>query len=140
MMTYLENENGDLTKDGQGIPKSHPLYALVLAEVEAGMAEILPYAEPEPSPTEKVAAYRAAVSLHIDGVAQSYGYDSILTAVTYADEPAGSLDQMHGKALREWRSLCWDKCRADLGVWLGGGTEPSIIHIINSLPAYVSPV
>lgn len=62
MKTYLENENGDLTRDGEGIPKSHPFYTLVLAEVEAGEAEILPYAEPEKTSDQLIAELEVSVT------------------------------------------------------------------------------
>lgn len=39
--------------------------------------------------------------------AQQYGYDSIKTVVTYADEPAVPQFQTEGKAFRKWRSECY---------------------------------
>lgn len=89
-----------------------------------------------PTDTQKVAEFRTAVSLHIDTVAQSYGFDSILTAVTYADEPAGSEDQAYGIAMREWRSVCWVLCRQEVARWQAGGAEPTISALIDGLPVF----
>lgn len=88
---------------------------------------------------EKVAVYRDAVGLHIDQQARAFGFDSIITAVTYADEPADPLNQSYGQALRAWRSKCWEKCREVLATWQGGGAEPTVEDLIASLPAFVAP-
>lgn len=88
---------------------------------------------------EKIANYRAAVGRHIDAQAQAFGFDSIITAVTYADEPADPLNQSYGVALRAWRSACWQKCREVLEVWQGGEAEPTVDEVIASLPAFVAP-
>lgn len=90
----------------------------------------------EPSPQQKVDRYRVAVGLHIDNKAKALGFDSIITAVTYADEPADALNQKYGAALREWRSECWQKCREVLATWQGGGEEPTLEDLIDSLPAF----
>lgn len=46
----------------------------------------------------------------LDSTAQAYGYESIRTAVTYADEPADPIFQAEGQAFREWRSLVYRAC------------------------------
>jgi len=89
--------------------------------------------------TAKLSAYRTAVGAHIDGKAREFGFDSIVTAVTYADEPADPLNQSYGHALRAWRSKCWEKCREVLATWQGGGAEPTVEDLIASLPAFVAP-
>lgn len=91
------------------------------------------------SDEEKIAVYRAAVGTHIDQKAQSFGFDSIVTAVTYADEPADPLNQSYGQALRAWRSQCWEKCREVLATWQGGGAEPTVDELIAGLPVFVAP-
>lgn len=87
----------------------------------------------------KIAKYRAEVGRHIDQQAHALGFDSIITAVTYADEPADSRNQSYGQALREWRSKCWEKCREALATSEGGGAEPTVEELIASLPAFVAP-
>lgn len=55
----------------------------------------------------------AAVQARLDTVAQSWGYDSIFTACTYADEPAVPQFQAEGQSLRAWRSTTWAACYAN---------------------------
>lgn len=85
---------------------------------------------------EKIAVYRAAVGRHIDQQARTLGFDSIITAVSYADEPADPLNQSYGQALRAWRSECWGKCREVLAAWQGGGVAPTTDELIASLPVF----
>lgn len=87
----------------------------------------------------KVEKYRSAVSAFIDAKARSFGFDSIVTAVTYADEPADPRNQSYGVALRAWRSRCWKKGRETLATWRGGGAEPTVEELIASLPEFIAP-
>lgn len=87
---------------------------------------------------ETVIRYRAAVGRHIDQQAQAFGFDSIVTAASYADEPADPLNQSYGQALRAWRSKCWVKCRAVLDEWQSGGLEPSIEDVLSQLPKFTA--
>lgn len=79
--------------------------------------EAIPAApEPDPPTPEMVqAAMTSVVQLHMDTVARSWGYDSIASAVTYADEPAVEQFQLEGRSLRAWRSLVWADCYEKLG-------------------------
>lgn len=56
---------------------------------------------------EDVFFLRASVISHIENQAKSEGFDSILDAVSYADEPTDPTRQAKGQALRAWRSQCW---------------------------------
>lgn len=85
---------------------------------------------------EKVALYRLEVGAFIDAKARSLGFDSIVTAVTYADEPADPINQSYGVALRAWRSKCWAKCREGLATWQESGNEPTVEELIESLPEF----
>lgn len=53
------------------------------------------------------------VQARLDRHAQSWGYDNIFTACTYADEPAVPQFQAEGRALRAWRSATWAACYAN---------------------------
>lgn len=140
MITYTTNEDGSLSGNGiTSIPVDHRFYTQALLQVEAGEAEILTYVEPEPTATEKVALFRKAVGDYINAQATVEGFDSIVTAVTYADEPADPVNQLKGIALREWRSFCWEYCRTELGVWQSTGVEPVIEDLIASLPVLTMP-
>jgi len=87
----------------------------------------------------KVAIFRKAVGNYIDAQAIAEGFDSIVTAVTYADEPADPVNQIKGVALREWRSLCWEYCRAELDTWQSTGVEPVLEDLIAGLPVLTMP-
>lgn len=84
----------------------------------------------------KIAAIKLNVSSHIDAQAQTEGFDNILTAVTYADEPKTARYQVKGKKLRAWRSDCWDVSELMLEAWLAGGDEPTSAEVIAALPVY----
>jgi hypothetical protein len=64
----------------------------------------------------------------LDGTAQSWGYDTIYTACTYADEDADPAFQAEARALRRWRSQVWRAC------WQHAATATSIEHLLSLLP------
>ena len=51
--------------------------------------------------------FEVAVQGHLDSTAKAHGYDNVMTAVSYADEPAVAKFQADGKAFRAWRSKVW---------------------------------
>jgi len=69
----------------------------------------LPVAVDPPPPSAELnkAVLTHHVQRHLDAEARALGYDSIATAVTYADEPAVAEWQEQGIAFREWRSRVW---------------------------------
>ena len=80
--------------------------------------------------------YEKAVQLFMDHVAQEHGYDSVATAVSYAEEPAVPKFQSDGRAFREWRSLVWAYCYAQLDAYKAGTIEkPTVEQLIAGLPA-----
>jgi hypothetical protein len=104
--------------------------------------------EPQPAPTPDpaaleaaaVAAYEASVQKHMDDTAWLYGYDSALTAISYAEEPAVPAFQTEGQAFRAWRSLVWAQCRDVLAQYQAGSIQaPTIDGLIASLPALDLP-
>ena len=95
-----------------------------------------PPAPVQRAPEAIVSDYTQAVQAHLDRVAQSWGYDSIFTAATYADEPAVKVFADEGKALRAWRSRVWAAARQTLADVQGGKTPlPTVADLIVSLPA-----
>ncbi len=81
-----------------------------------------------------------AVQAHLDKTAAGLGYDSIYTAVTYADEPAVPKFQAEGQALRAWRSLAWAACHAVMNAVLAGARPiPSEAELIAELPEFTPP-
>lgn len=87
-----------------------------------------------------VNAISSKVQATLDEAAQQAGYDSIHTAVTYADEPASSLFQAEGQSFRSWRSQCWEYCYGLLDQHNKGLIPtPTIDEVIAGLPARVLP-
>lgn len=97
--------------------------------------ELIPVTPNVPTEAETLALYEASIDQHLDSTAWLYGYDSILSAVTYADEPAVAAFQVEGQALRRWRSLVWQKCRDVLADYRAGQRPaPTASELIAELP------
>ena len=99
---------------------------------------------PEPSIEEQRAVMQKqltdAVQKHMDAVAQSLGYDNLLSAVTYAEESAVPKFQAEGIAFRSWRSQVWDYCYAQLAAVLSEVREaPEAEELIAELPSLELP-
>ncbi|MEH6436705.1 hypothetical protein [Massilia sp. DD77] len=89
----------------------------------------------EPTEAEVLAGYEAAVDAHIHAVAQAFGYMSIISAISYADEPAVARFQQEGIALRRFRSECYAKCHEVLAdVKAGVRPQPTHAELIAELP------
>jgi len=89
-----------------------------------------------PSDDEQRQRLMRSAQIHLDAQAQSMGYDSIFTAVTYAEEPAVPQYQAEGQALRAWRSLVWSACISMLDAMPQGEAFPSEEQLIAALPPY----
>lgn len=90
-----------------------------------------------PAPTAKQieTTLATAVQAHMDAIAQTRGYDNMLSAVSYADEPAVPAFQVDGLAFRAWRSTVWAKCHQVLAeVQTGARPVPSADELIGLLP------
>jgi len=91
-----------------------------------------------PSEAQVQARLMDVVQAHLDSAAREKGYDSIFTAVTYADEPAVTKFQTEGRAMRKWRSLVWDACYQILAdVQAGTRTIPTETDLIAELPTLI---
>lgn len=136
-------------EEGNEIPiasRFHPdivsnLVDITGTDVEAGWSYQDGTFAPQPQPTvtqeQVLAALTASVQQHLDDAAKQLGYDSIFTAVTYADEPAVPKFQQEGQALRTWRSQVWAACYAILAaVKAGTRTAPSADDVIAELPVF----
>ncbi len=83
------------------------------------------------------AGFVAAVQARLDAQARAMGYDSIFTAVTYADEPLVAAFQVDGRALRAWRSAVWALCYKLLDdVQQGRLAMPTEAELVAMLPAF----
>lgn len=91
------------------------------------------FSKPVP-PLPAQSDYIAAVQLHLDTAARANGYDSILSACSYAAVP--NLFQAESIAFLEWRSSCWQSCFGVLvAVESQLRTQPTISELIGELPA-----
>lgn len=82
--------------------------------------------------------YKSAVQLFMDNKANSFGYDDIKSAVTYAEEPSVPKFQREGKSFRAWRSLCWAYCYEQYSkVQNKERTVPSVLELVLELPSFV---
>lgn len=78
-----------------------------------------------------------AVQKMMDEQARALGYDDMLSAVTYADEPAVPEFQREGRALRAWRSECWSTCYGILGqIESGARAVPDLSELLAELPTF----
>lgn len=81
-----------------------------------------------------------AVQSHLDAAARAAGYDTIYTAVSYADEPAVPRFQAEGQAFRAWRSLVWAAANAiHTAVESGARPVPTAEQLIAELPLLSLP-
>lgn len=107
---------------------------------QALQGHVAPYVVTGPTPEQREAAAGALIQSHLDAQARSMGYESIATAVTYADEPAVPRFQIEGQALRAWRSQVWAtgyQLLAD--VKAGTRPEPTEPELLALLPVFVPP-
>lgn len=90
---------------------------------------------------DKVSEFTSAIQFHLDTLAQSWGYDHILSLCTYADNssPKYSAEGLAGKT---WRSVVWEYCETELEkIALGTRPEPeSTEAFIAELPTITRPI
>lgn len=91
------------------------------------------------TPAQSAAALSGAVQAHVDATARSLGYDNILAAISYADEPSVPKFQAEGVALRAWRSAIWTAAAPAIDVVAVGGVVPSAAALLATLPAFTPP-
>jgi len=77
---------------------------------------------PQPSQAQVIASYTAAVQSHLDDVAVSWNYLSILSAASYA---ASTVPQFQAEALAliAWRDAVWLDCYTKQAA-IQAGTQP----------------
>lgn len=91
------------------------------------------------SPAKLAARLSRAVQAHIDATAQAIGYDNVLAAISYADEPSVPKFQAEGAALRAWRSAVWSAATPALDAVVNGGEPPAAVDLVATLPAFTPP-
>jgi len=104
-------------------------------EARDALEPINPPVPVAPNEAETIAAYMAAVQQHMDATARAFGYDDLISVVTYAEEPAVARYQAEGQAFRAWRSACWKTCEDMLAaVKAGNRSAPTHQELIAELP------
>lgn len=96
-----------------------------------------PQPEPPPPPPPLTADdFVRAVQGELDRVARARGYDSILSAATYAGDP-DPVFAAEAAALIAWRSACWRYCYQQLEAVQGATREApaSVASFVAELPA-----
>lgn len=89
---------------------------------------------------EQVRKYELEVQKHMDEKVAERGYDSMLSAATYATSKNGRYG-FEGKACVDWRDAVWDACYAILAdVEAGNRTPPTVEELLAELPAMEWPV
>tara|TARA_R110002153_G_scaffold191269_2_gene344228 strand:+ start:4189 stop:4596 length:408 start_codon:yes stop_codon:yes gene_type:complete len=132
MKSYMQKDDSFLINGT--VINSPRRKAIMMSEVEAGEAEILPYVAPLPTEADYSTAIQSDL---LDDKAIELGFDNIFTGVTYADEPAVPSFQAHGIALRAWRSLVWAKSYEIMAkVQAGELPMPSIPELLAMLPEF----
>ncbi len=94
-----------------------------------------PDALPLPPPTTWLCI--AATRQMLEDKARELKYDSMLAAVTYAEESTVSKYQTEGRALRAWRSNVWEKCY-EIVADIDGSvrSQPTVADFLTELPTY----
>lgn len=91
-----------------------------------------------PSPTldQLISMYTNSVQSHLDSFANTWRYESILSAATYASSTIPQF-QKEALALIEWRDVTWSECYSALDKIQSGAIPmpPSIESFISGLPA-----
>jgi hypothetical protein len=136
-MPYTINSNGGVTRDSDGayIP-ADPLnsdYVVYLQWVAAGNTATVPSVPP----ADLQRLLTDTVQSIMDAKAQSYHYDDLTTAVTYAGEPSVPKFQEEGQAFRAWRSQVWATAYSILAdVQAGTRGFPTVSEVPGLLPPF----
>lgn len=107
-------------------PDGEPVVIDFVGEVPANLL----VERPPRSRQQRIAQLRQVVRMQMASVAESAGFDSIVDAISYADEPTEPVRQTKGLALRAWRSACWVVFDTEIQGQLPDGDE-----LLAALPA-----
>jgi hypothetical protein len=87
---------------------------------------------PAPSTTSNMCAI--AIQEYLDSKAQQYGYDNIISAVSYSDDMNPTF-KAQGLAFKAWRSAVWAYfIQVNTNVASGFCQQPSVTELLNNLP------
>jgi len=81
----------------------------------------------------------AWVSEYLDATAQEFGYDNILSAVSYVGDTNATL-AAEGVAFKSWRSAVWSAALPQVNsVQQGTSVAPTHAAFVASLPVFIAP-
>lgn len=101
-----------------------------------GQSIVLSDVLPIPTFEQRKKELEVAVQNFMDAEARRLGYDSLLSACSYASTP--NPFQTEGTSFLTWRSACWNYCYALLAQVVAGTTvEPTATQLIAQLPVRV---
>lgn len=96
------------------------------------------FSPPPESPEATQKRLTDAVQGKLDATAKAHGYDSIISACSYASAP--NTYQAEGQAFLAWRAACWDACIVVLTqVQAGQRAVPTEAELLAELPVLVLP-
>lgn len=82
-----------------------------------------------------ISEFESMVQTYMDTVARSYGYDSLISAISYASDTTSPKWQQEGISFRSWRSSVWLKCIEILDSVKAGAKSPTEKELILMLPS-----
>jgi hypothetical protein len=89
---------------------------------------------------EAISLNSAAIQAELDRQALAKGYDSIISACSYAAQPEGAPFQSEGAAFLNWRSAVWSHAYSVLAdVEAGNIPMPTPEEAVAQMPALVLP-
>lgn len=135
----VDYEFADLS-DGKGIIVCHPgtVLALEAVDLEAVAASSVPFIQAE-QVDAVIASYAAAIQQRLDDFVQSRGYDSILSACTYATSVVPRF-KSEAQYCVEARDATWAACYAIMGeVQAGQRAMPTLDEVMIQLPELMWP-
>lgn len=125
-------------------PAPEGMFAAFIDDAWALLTEPEPEEPPEPepeTPEQTKARLSRVLQALLDATAKAQDFDTIFTAVTYADEPAVPRFQIPGAALRAWRSLVWATGYAVMDAVIAGERPiPTEAELLAEMPVFVPPV
>jgi len=103
-MKYFQKTN---TKEVYGYDENDPNQEdLIQQAIDNGWKDITGSWPPPPTKEFIISTYEGAAKINLDTVAQSWGYDSIMTAISYVSSTNAQY-KAEAEALNAWRDSYW---------------------------------
>ncbi|WP_456403223.1 hypothetical protein [Hydrogenimonas sp.] len=131
-VALLENESVII----QASPGTIPQHAKV--DDQGNIVRYEPQKTDAEIKAENIEKIEKAIQATLDKEARAKGYDSILSACSYAGYT--NPFQAEGQAFIQWRGSVWKYCYDQLAeIEAGNRSEPTLDEFLGELPAYVPP-